>query len=175
MIRAALIVLALCLCAGCGGSKSSAPATQETTAPGATTTAPTQPDQDAADFYKQIVNQNFVGQYGRVWDTLHPFHQSVVSRSRFVDCQSRDSNSGTYTLDKTEVLDQYDEPVRIPGQPKDVPSRAVTMRLTISGGDLAKPQTLTQTAHAVAVDGQWRWILKPADYRAYKGHRCPPS
>jgi hypothetical protein len=122
------------------------------------------------------VNQNVLGQYGRSWDSLHPFHQAVVSRSRYVDCQSRgDEDTAGYTVDKTEVLDQYDEPVRIPGQPKDVPSKAVTLRLSVGSPLLKKPVKYTRTVHAVAVNGEWRWILPPEDYRAYKAHRCPPS
>jgi hypothetical protein len=173
MSRAVLLVLALCLCAGCGGSKSSSQEKQSSSSQ-AMTTAAKAPDQDPGDFYKDLVNQQALGQYGRAWDSLHPFHQAVVSRARYVDCQSQ-NDTGTFTIEKTEVLDQYDEPVRIPGQTKDVPSKAVTLRLTIGGGGLEKPGTYTQTAHAVAVDGQWRWILKSVDFRAYKAHRCPPS
>ena len=177
MSRAVLVlVVGLCLCAGCGGSKSSAPPTQGTTGASQTTTEAQEPDQDPADFFKESANQAFLGQYGRAWDSLYPSQQALVSRSKYVDCESASNeDTTTYTLDKIEVLDQYDEPVRIGGQAKDVPSKAVTLRMTVSTPELEKPVKVTRTAHAVAVNGEWRWILTPEDYRAYKAGRCPPS
>jgi len=32
---------------------------------------------------------------------------------------------------------------------------------------------VTQTAHAVAVDGRWRWILSPQRFATYRSGACP--
>jgi hypothetical protein len=122
---------------------------------------------------KEAVNQRVLGQNGRVWETLHPFHQKAASRAEYVDCESGDSFPGE--VKNIEVVDQYDEPLRIPGQTTDTPSKAVTLRITYTVSGFDKPQVDTSTAHTVAVDGEWRWLLTPEDYRAYKANRCPPS
>lgn len=163
------LVLALCLCAGCGSSNKAAAPTKSQ----ATTTEVSKPDQDPADFLKEIINQKALEQNGRLWETLHPFHQAVATRTEFVACEGRTPTVGE--IKKTEILDQYEEPVRIPGQAKDVPSQAVTIRLTLTVPAVDKPQVATATAHAVAVNGEWRWILTPEDYQAYKANRCPPE
>jgi hypothetical protein len=167
-----LVLLVVCLCAGCGGGNEAAEPNQGTTATRATTTEATEPNQDPANFLKEMVNRKAVGQYGRVWEALHPLHQAVALRAEYVDCESRDPFRGE--IRKIEVVDQYDEPLRIPGQTKDVPSTAVSLRVTVKLPLVEKPQVVTSTGHAVAEGGEWRWVMPPEDYEAYKADRCPP-
>ena len=119
--------------------------------------------QSAADFIREVTTQFSRGQSGRLWDTLHPADQAIVSRARYTACQS---NSG-FDLQKVKILDNYTEPVDIAG--KATPSTAVSVRATADDG------VTTATMHAVAVNGKWRWILSPADYAAYKQGKCPSS
>jgi hypothetical protein len=182
-VRVAVLVLALSLCAGCGGSDetkerqatttTSQATTTERTTTEATTTEASQPQQDAGDFMKEVINQSILGQFGRSWETLYPSHQAVASRSEYVDCESRNQNFQGF--DKVEVVDQYEEPTRIPGETKDTPSTAVTIRLTVSGPGYDKPQTVNSTVHAIPLNGEWRWTLPTEDYRAYKANRCPSA
>lgn len=170
-----LVVLALCLCVGCSGDdQSGAPAEErQATATEAATSEDSEPNQDPGDFLKEIINQRFLGQHGRVWETLHPLHQAVASRAEYSDCEGREPSEGG--IEKLEVVDTYDEPLRIPGQTADVPSRAVTLRITVKVPALDDPQAITQTSHAVAEGDQWRWILATEDYEAYEAGRCPPE
>ena len=55
----------------------------------------------AAAFIRGVTTQFSLGQAGRLWDTLHPADQAVVSRARYMACQS---NSG-FDLKKLKVLD----------------------------------------------------------------------
>ena len=162
-----LVVLALCLGVGCGGGdQKGAPAGGTE----ATPSVASEPSEDPGDFEKEIVTQSRFGQYGRVWQTLHPSHQAVASRAEFVACQSQTTPfEGKLEI---EVVETSDEPFRIPGQTSDVPSKAVTLRYTVKVPGVDEPQTATSTTHVVAVDGQWRWILTPKDYKAYKANRC---
>ena len=91
----------------------------------------------------------------------------------FTDYESRDQVVGE--IENVEVVDQYDEQVRISGMSGDVTSKAVTIRMTASVPGVDGPQTVTQTGHAVAVDGEWRWVLTAQDYEAYKADRCLPG
>ncbi len=151
--RAAFVAagaLVALLATGCGASSNPGSAGN----PGRTT-------QSAADFISQVTTQFSRGQTGPLWDTLHPADQAVVSRARYMACQS---NEG-FDLLKLKILQTYADTVAIAGT--STPSTAVTLRTTADEG------TTTATMHAVKVDGRWRWILSPTDYAAYKSGKCP--
>ena len=142
---AALVAL---LATACGGNA--------TTTGGATGGS----KQTAADFIRQVTIQFSRGQSGRLWDTLHPADQAVVSRARYTACES---NSG-FDLKKFKVLETYAETVDIAG--KATPSTAVSVQATSDDG------VTTATMHAISLNGTWHWILSPTDYRAYKQGKC---
>jgi hypothetical protein len=119
--------------------------------------------QSAGDFIGQVTREFSRGQSGRLWDTLHPADQSIVSRARYTACQS---NSG-FDLKKFKILETYADTVDIAGKAK--PSTAVSVQVTSDDG------VTTATMHAVRLNDTWRWILSPADYAAYKRGKCPSS
>jgi hypothetical protein len=141
------------LSAGCGGSGNSGGAGSPAATGG----------QSAAAFIRGVTTQFSLGQSGRLWDTLHPADQAVVSRTRYMACQS---NSG-FDLKKIKVLDSYADPIDIAG--KTTPATAVSVRTTADDG------VTTATVHAVLLQGKWRWVLSPADYAAYQHGKCPGS
>jgi hypothetical protein len=148
----AAIALVAALSAGCGGSAS--PAKVGGTAAG---------KQGAVAFIRDVTKQFSLGQSGRLWDTLHPADQAVVSRTRYMACQS---NSG-FDLKQLKVLDAFADPISIAG--KTTAATAISVRTTSDDG------VTTATVHAVLVNGGWRWVLSPADYAAYKLGKCPGS
>jgi hypothetical protein len=117
-------------------------------------------NQTAADFIRQVTTHFSRGQSGRLWDTLHPADQAVVTRARYTECQS---NSG-FDLKKFKVLETYSETVNIAG--KVTPSTAVSVQATSDDG------VTTATMHAISLNGTWHWMLSPSDYRAYKQGKC---
>jgi hypothetical protein len=119
--------------------------------------------QSAADFIRQVTTEFSRGQSGPLWDTLHPADQIIVSRARYMACQS----SSGFDLQKIKILQTYADTVGIAG--KATPSTAVSLRVTADDG------ITTATMHAVTLNGKWRWILSPADYAAYKQGKCPSS
>ena len=80
--------------------------------------------------------------------------------------QACQSNVG-FDLKRFKVLQTYADTVNVAG--KETPSTAVSVQVTSDDG------VTTATMHSVLVNGKWRWILSPADYRAYKQGRCPSS
>ena len=142
-LAGAVLVIAV-VAAGCGGSSGAGGG-----------------NKSAATFIGQVTTQFSRGQSGRLWETLHPADQAVVSRARYVECQT---NEG-FDLQKLKVLETYRETIDIAG--KATPSTAVSLRTTASDG------TTTATMHAVLLNGNWRWILSAADYAAYKQGKCP--
>jgi hypothetical protein len=145
----AVVALVAAVSTGCGGGTSSS----GTTVGG----------QSAADFIRQVTTQFSRGQSGPLWDALHPADQAVVSRARYMACQT---NAG-FDLQKFKVLQTYPDTIVIGGKP--TPSTAVSVRVTADDG------ITTATMHAITVNGTWRWTLSAADYAAYKSGKCPSS
>jgi hypothetical protein len=167
-----ILVIALSIAAlgvACGGDDEDS----GTQAGGTTTTSALKPDEDAGDFIQEIFQRSLRGQYGRNWETLHPAHQKVVSREKYDACESQDDESVAAKI-SVDVLETYEEPVLLEGS-GTVDSTAVTLRFSYDNPLTGKPAEEHATVHAVAVDGEWKWILRPEDYGAYVKGDCPPE
>lgn len=149
----ALIATALiaAVAAGCGSSSNNA------------TSGSSAAKETASSFLQQITTQFSRGQSGRLWDTLHPRDQAIVSRDRYTACQS---NEG-FEMKSFKVLETYSDPVDIGGT--TTPATAISVRVVSDDG------VTTATMHAVRVGATWRWILAPADLATYKQGKCPTS
>jgi len=120
-------------------------------------------NQSASDFIRHVTTQFSLAQYGPLWGTLHPADQAIVTRSRYMACQS----AVGFELRKLKVLDTYADTVYVAG--KATASTAVSIRATSDDG------VTTATMHAIKVGSGWRWMLSPRDLAAYKQGRCPSS
>ena len=104
------------------------------------------------------------GKVQRAYDSLHPAYQRIVPRSRFVQCTRQAALGG---LDSIEILDVYDDPVRIPGV-GEANAKAVRGRLTSVAGQVAPFLN-----HEVKVGPRWRWVINDKSLQAYRAGRCP--
>jgi hypothetical protein len=147
LLAAALVAVAATGCGNSGG-----------TAAGTSGTA-----KAAAAFIRTVTTEFSRGQSGRLWETLVPADQAVVSRARYMACQS---NEG-FELQKFKVLETYADTIDIGGKPTS--STAVSVQVTSDDG------LTTATMHAVSVGGTWRWTLPASDLAAYKLGKCPSS
>lgn len=137
----ALLVCGAVVTAGCGSS--------------------TGKSESADAFMRRITIEFSRGQAGRLWDSLVPAEQRVVTKARYLACQK----NGGFRLRSFKVLDTYGEGVEVEG--KETPSTAVTVQVTSDDG------VTTATMHAVKIGGRWHWLLQPADLAAYAAGRCP--
>lgn len=117
--------------------------------------------ESAGAFMHRITTEFSRGQAGRLWDSLVPAEQRVVTRARYLACQ----RNGGFRIRSFKVLETYDEAVEVEG--KETPSTAVTVQVTSDNG------VTTATMHAVKIGGGWHWMLQPADLAAYGAGRCP--
>jgi hypothetical protein len=147
-VYSTLIVLA----AGCGSSSSSTSGN----------------DQAPDEFMKTLIGYSFRGQYGRVYDLLHPGQKQLVSREAFQDCNQGDGTD--VELDSIKTVEIYDDPVDVPGIPQRT-SKAVTLKIKVRQGDAT--ESVTRTSHAVRVDERWAWIFGPSDIDTYRQGECP--
>ena len=134
---------------------------------------PTQPAADPVVFLRGIVSHIADNDYAGVWPSLHPAQQRVATRTVYVSCEAMTPIPGH--LDWIRVVRAADERINVPGDRGTVTSKAVTFRLKLSEPVLDESLIVTQTVHAVAVDGRWRWILSPKRFGIYRSRSCPTA
>jgi hypothetical protein len=122
-------------------------------------------DRTAGVEIKDVIEQEYVGDYGTVWDSLHPRHQRLVSRKEYEDCRRMIDVSGT--IESVLVLDVRDQPLTVYGLPPRTPSKAVKVRVTTDEGEY------TATYHVVRVGDRWRWVLSDKAARGFARGPCP--
>lgn len=145
--RALLIVLlAVAGLAGCGGDVD--PAT-------------TPAGRAQVDYLEDLYN----GRFAQAYAALHPAYKKTVSRTQFADCAAGTISVGQ--LDSIDVLDVFDDPVRIPGSGEQQ-AKAARVRLSSTDG-----KNVTFVSHEVKVGDRWYWVLNDSAVAAYKAGRCP--
>jgi hypothetical protein len=113
----------------------------------------------------RVLEDLYNGQLNRAYASLHPAHQRLVSESQFAACSRSVVDRGG--LDSIDVLDVFDQTVRIPALGKQR-TKAVRVRVTSSSGE-----SDTFVDHELRVGGRWRWVLNDAAVSAYRAGKCP--
>jgi hypothetical protein len=130
------------------------------------------PAEPAGTYMTAVVKQKLRSDYAAAWQTLYPPHQRVATLDAYVGCESLVASAGT--LLGVRVLHSFDERIRIAGRKGKLLTRAVKIRVSVASPlYTAWPVSITQTFHAIAVDGHWRWILSPDQYAYYSAGACP--
>lgn len=127
-----------------------------------------EPAEPPGAFMEQVYRSLLVGRHGGAWDLLHPAHQALVTRARYVECAADWPPSPK--LQTFQVLDVFPDPLEVPLIP-ETSSTAVRYRVTVGAGSAS--DSFTATGHAVAVDGRWRWVLSVPDISAFEQGACP--
>jgi hypothetical protein len=130
------------------------------------------PAEPAGTYMKEVVTQKLASDYDLVWQSLYPRHQQVASFEAYVACESLVPSAGA--LLGIKVLKTFDERIRVAGERRKLKTRAVRVRIAVESPEFTLfPVTITQTFHAIAVDGEWKWILSAYQYSYYRGGDCP--
>ena len=138
---------------------------------GASNPAVSTPARGPGLFYSSLIREKATGQYDLAWKSLHPSHQRVAPHNTYVECENRTPFPGR--LLDVSVVRVQDEPVLIAGGSHTVPSKAVTVRVSVDSPGVDRTVVVTETYHAVAVDGRWTWILTRDNFAEYKAGHCP--
>jgi hypothetical protein len=129
-------------------------------------------DKDSAgDALRKLTDYADKGQWGRMWDTLHPDQQKLVPRELFTECRSKTFNGARFR--DVKVIETYEEDTDLPGVSQHVSSTAVTYEAKIGRGD--NPSASRQTSHQYRVGDTWRWALTQREITAYQKGQCPES
>jgi hypothetical protein len=132
------------------------------------------PAEAAGKYMTSIVKEKLAGEYELAWESLYPPHQRVASLEAYVACEGLTPPAGTLTAFK--VLRVFDERIAVAGAKRKLMTRAVRVRVAVASPLYTlHPVTITQTFHAIAVRGQWKWILSTDQYAYYSAGSCPYS
>jgi hypothetical protein len=146
-----LVVAAAVVLAGCAGSSAD------------------EPDGDPGKFMTRLVRDVAAGRYDRAWQTLHPSHQLVATRERYLSCEHLTPFPGK--IASIRVVSVADERYTVPGESESVDATAVTLRVTLRPA--SRPgNRFDSTFHAVPVDGHWTWSLPATRFAAYESGDC---
>ena len=130
------------------------------------------PREPAATFMTAIVQEKLANQYDVAWKTLYPPHQRVAPLDAYVACESLTPPAGT--LVAVKVVRVFDQRIAVSGATGKLMTRGVRVRVTVlSPAFPLYPVSISQTFHALAVDGHWRWILSTGQYAYYSAGSCP--
>ena len=130
------------------------------------------PAEPAGKYMTGVVKQKLANEYDLAWQSLYPGHQQVAPLEAYVGCESLTAAAGELVAIK--VLRVFDERIRVAGERRSTMTRAVRVRVTVVSPIYTPfPVTITQTFHAIAVDGRWTWILSQYQYSYYSQGSCP--
>jgi hypothetical protein len=122
--------------------------------------------QSAGDAVKERMEQLSRSEYDKAWETLHPRHQAIVSREKFVECGLASEQIESPVVDRVTIESETTEERTIP-ELGTVEVRVVEAVLV--KGDLA----LTQFSEMVREDGDWRWVLSESVLEDFRAGECP--
>ena len=128
----------------------------------------------AGTFVRNVLQLRVSRQYARLWSRLHPTQKVFVSKKRFIACEKRkDAALGAVLkLVVFMVLRTYPEKILIPGTKHISQSTGVRFRYSMRTIDNEDVGPITDSSHAVRLNGRWTWLVSPKDASAYKAGAC---
>ena|SRR5919106_2354668 len=117
---------------------------------------------------ERIYTDRLTGDYAAYYEALHPSHQALVSQQQFTRCLRRGERGGE--LQEVKILDSYESELEEQGIPERE-AEVVVIRVILDRG--GEEVNNVETAFAVQVDDEYRWILGPAAASALADGRCP--
>jgi hypothetical protein len=129
------------------------------------------PAEPAGKYMKSVVKQKLGNDYELAWESLYPRHQRIASLEAYTACESLTAPAGNFVAIK--VLRTFNERIRIAGESRKVKTKAVRVRVAVAVATFPFPIMIDQTFHAIAVKGQWKWILSADQYEYYSEGTCP--
>ena len=128
----------------------------------------------AGTFVRNVLQLRVSRQYARLWSRLHPTQKVFVTKKRFVACEKRkDAALGAVLkLVAFTVLRTYPEKILIPGTKQTTQSTGVRYRYSMRTTDNETVGPITDSSHAVRLNGRWTWLVSAKDASAYKAGRC---
>ena len=126
--------------------------------------------QKPEDFMRKIVGLTVAAHYVEAWSLLHPAHQTLVPRSRFVRCRTDPAGTPPSRVVSAVFDGKRYERIDVPLIPQHT-ATAVKLKLVIATG--AKREPAEVTVRAVWTGTRWAWLLPARNIPAFRAGRCP--
>ena len=149
-------ILVVLVAAGVGGNGLAA---------GSKTTAIQKPE----NFMQRVVRLTVAGRHAEAWSLLHPAHQKLAPRSRFVRCRTEPTGTPPSRVVSAEFQGKRYARIDIPLIPQHT-ATAVTLKLAVATG--AKRFPAEVTVRAVWTGKRWAWILPVSNIVAFRAGKC---
>jgi len=123
------------------------------------------------DFMARIVRLTVSSRNAELWALLHPAHQQLVPRSRFIRCRTEPPGTVPSRVVSSAFQGKRYERIDVPLIPQHT-STAVTLKVVVERGKVREPATVT--VHAVWTGLRWAWFLPASSIPAFRAGKCPP-
>lgn len=123
-------------------------------------------------FMTRVLRLTVEARYAEAWTLLHPGHQRLAPRSRFVRCRSTDPTIARYRLVSARFVQKRLVRIVSPGVPQRT-STQVVLRFRMADGRGTTYPATDATVRAVWIDTRWAWVLPDGDIPAFSAGRCP--
>jgi hypothetical protein len=133
--------------------------------------APAQPPSPEA-FMTRVLRLTVEARYAQAWALLHPGHQRLAPRARFVQCRSTDPTIAPYKLVSSRFVEKRYVRIESPGVSQRTSTQVVLRFRMADDTGRAYPAT-DATVRAVWIDTRWAWVLPDRDIPAFRAGRCP--
>ena len=124
-------------------------------------------------FMSRVLELTVDERYDEAWTFLHPGHQQLVPRQRFVRCRESDPTIAGYRFVSASFVSKRYVPIESPGIPQHT-STEVVLRFRIaertSGRTLPAEEA---TVRAVWIDRRWAWVIPERELPTFRAGRCP--
>ncbi len=123
-------------------------------------------------FMTRVLRLTVEARYAQAWALLHPAHQRLASRGRFVRCRSADPTLAPYRLVSARFIEKRYVRIDSPGVPQHT-STQVILRFRIADDTGRSLAPTDATVRAVWIDTRWAWVLPDREIPAFRAGRCP--
>ena len=122
------------------------------------------------DFMQKVVRLTVAGRHAEAWSLLHPAHQKLAPRSRFVRCRTEPAGTPPSRIVSAEFQGKRFERIDTQLIPQHT-ATAVKLKLVVATG--AKREPAEVTVRAVWTGKRWAWILPASNIVAFRAGKCP--
>lgn len=109
--------------------------------------------QDPAAAFQDIMDLTTTGQFGPLYDVLHPAQQAIINRDDYIWCAQQQLEDDPEFRDvEVHVVETYSDTIRIPGTDERDEVTALVVDAEYEGVQA------TDTSYLAQIDESWRWI-----------------
>lgn len=130
------------------------------------------PPQTPEAFMTRVLKLTVDGDYAEAWSVLHPGHQQIAPRGRFVGCRSADASIAGYRFVSARFVEKRLVRIESPGVPQRTATQVV-LRFRIADGEGKTLPPEDATVRAVWIDTRWAWVLPDREIPTFRSGRCP--